>query len=214
MTGTPELLKNLTPGFGRYVKFGDGKRSKVVGKGELVLEGFPIFRDVLLVDGLKTNLLSISHLCDSKMTVFFDKEKCIVNHGDGVFTGARSSDYCYLLDQEIKCSSSGLVDSNGTEEADPEVITPVVSTASIDVSPTYTPTNVSDEARVTTPASTEESRMAEEPVGEVITPTPVTAPVPHGMTLWDKPRARYERLNFLVQKVYCRGGATNLVQLH
>jgi len=83
MTGSPELLRHLKPGFGGYVKFGDGSKSRVIGKGELVIQGFPIFKDVLLVEGLKANLLSISHLCDCEMTVEFDKRQCRVKHGEG-----------------------------------------------------------------------------------------------------------------------------------
>jgi len=89
MTGCPELLDKIVPGFGGYVKFGDGKKSRVVGKGELFIKGFPVFNDVLLVDGLKANLLSISNLCDNDMLVYFNKEKCTVEHNGVIFTISR-----------------------------------------------------------------------------------------------------------------------------
>ena len=40
--------------------FEDGKTSKIIGHGTITSPGLPILNNVLLVEGLKANLLSIS----------------------------------------------------------------------------------------------------------------------------------------------------------
>ncbi|KAA0051013.1 hypothetical protein E5676_scaffold675G00900 [Cucumis melo var. makuwa] len=46
------------------VTFGDGVQGKVIGKGYFDRSGTPNLHDVILVEGLSTNLISISQLCD------------------------------------------------------------------------------------------------------------------------------------------------------
>ena len=55
--------------------------------------------NVLLVDGLKVNLISISHLCDDNLFVQFTKGSCLVTNSSNsyVMEGKRSLDNCYLL---------------------------------------------------------------------------------------------------------------------
>ena len=54
----------LTSKDGGHVTFGDNSKGKIVGISKIGNESSLIIEDVLLVEGLKHNLLSISQLCD------------------------------------------------------------------------------------------------------------------------------------------------------
>ncbi|GAA0156043.1 hypothetical protein LIER_13627 [Lithospermum erythrorhizon] len=77
MTGRKSNLTNIKELSGNYVTFGGGAKGKITGKGTLKVEGLPDLQDVLLVDGLTVNLISISQLCDEGMKVIFSKDKCM-----------------------------------------------------------------------------------------------------------------------------------------
>jgi hypothetical protein len=75
MMGDKNKFTSLTLKDGGNVKFGDNSKGKIIGIGKtysLVIE------DVLLVDGLKHNLLSISQLCDKGYNVIFKSIICII----------------------------------------------------------------------------------------------------------------------------------------
>ena len=56
---------------GRFVTFGDNAKGKIIGIGNVGNSPSPIVENILLVDNLKQNLLSISQLCDKDYRVFF-----------------------------------------------------------------------------------------------------------------------------------------------
>ena len=56
------LLSNILPSSLDYVTFGDGAKESVLGSGSLNVPDFPKLKDVLLVDGFKANMISISQL--------------------------------------------------------------------------------------------------------------------------------------------------------
>ena len=58
--------------------FGDGVQVKALGRGLLDVPGLPKLEDVLLVEGLKANLISISQFCDQDLFVKFTKGTCTV----------------------------------------------------------------------------------------------------------------------------------------
>ena len=93
MTGSKEFLKNVNPYTGQ-VTFGDGIKGDIMGIGILNVTGLPPLSKVLLVQGLKANLISISQLCDQKLNVSFTKDRCIVkdNLNKVIMEGIRSSD--------------------------------------------------------------------------------------------------------------------------
>jgi hypothetical protein len=72
------LFSFLENFFGGSVIFGDGLQSKIRGKGSISQLGMPTHDNVLLVEGLKANLHSISQLCDKDHHVSFDKSTCKV----------------------------------------------------------------------------------------------------------------------------------------
>ena len=63
---------------GGYVTFGDNAKGKITGQGNIGNNTFSLIESVLLVDGLKCNLLSISQLSDKGFKVFFEASHCII----------------------------------------------------------------------------------------------------------------------------------------
>ena len=69
----------------------------------------PDIANVLYVEGLRVNLLSISQICDHDFMVLFSKGKCLVmdESGKKLISGVRTLDNCYglVLDANIVCSN-------------------------------------------------------------------------------------------------------------
>jgi len=81
-----------------YVTFGDGAKGEIVGIGNLAKQGLQRLNDVLLVEGLASNLISISQLCDLGLQVNFTKPECQISDekGEVLMKGTRSNDNWYL----------------------------------------------------------------------------------------------------------------------
>ena len=77
MTGNADLLHNVKPYHGGEVKFAGAKGGAITGQGHLGNESFG-FGKVNYCEQLKHNLLSVSQMCDHKVTVYFDKKECLV----------------------------------------------------------------------------------------------------------------------------------------
>jgi len=60
MTGDASLLTGLVIKHGGFVTYGDNNRGRIIGCGDIGVKGNLIIQIVLLVEGLKPNLLSIS----------------------------------------------------------------------------------------------------------------------------------------------------------
>ncbi|KAK9158289.1 hypothetical protein Scep_004863 [Stephania cephalantha] len=93
--------------------FGDGVRSKVIWKGILHVQGLPSLKNVLHIEDLKANLLSISQLCDHNLNIQFTKEQCNVYgiYDKIVMKGLRSSDNSYLLQPSKLCAHNTCLQS-------------------------------------------------------------------------------------------------------
>ena len=52
--------------------FGDNGKGRIIGHGSIGNNSLSLIENVLLVDGLKHNLLSISQLCDKGFKVIFE----------------------------------------------------------------------------------------------------------------------------------------------
>ena len=59
MTGNKCLMVNVLPSSLDYVTFGDGAKGNVLGLGSLNVPGILELKDVLLDEGLKSNLMCI-----------------------------------------------------------------------------------------------------------------------------------------------------------
>ena len=94
MTGYKWLLSNVLPSSLDSVTFRDNAKGSVLGSGYLNVPGLIKLRDVLLVDGLKANLININQFCYQDLFMRFTKEKSIVLDQDQqqIMEGNRSSD--------------------------------------------------------------------------------------------------------------------------
>ena len=78
MSREEQLFNNVTKQDLGSVTFGDNSKARAVGIGSVDFAGTTQVEQVLLVDGLKHNLLSISQLCDEGNIVTFEHDKCII----------------------------------------------------------------------------------------------------------------------------------------
>ena len=78
MTGTSQWFQTLNQKNYGSVTLGDKTKKEVIGKGNINLSNKVCIKNVLLVDGLKFNLLSISQLCDDNYNVKFNSDLCMI----------------------------------------------------------------------------------------------------------------------------------------
>ncbi|RDX62902.1 hypothetical protein CR513_58723, partial [Mucuna pruriens] len=90
--------------------FGDNQKGKIVRISKIGKHHFPSIENVLFVEGLKHNLLSISQLCDNGYNVSFNKGECIVKNLDGslMFSAKRQNNLYKinltdLTNQSVTC---------------------------------------------------------------------------------------------------------------
>ena len=86
----------------------------MIGKCTVAIPGMSKLKNVYLVDGLKTNLLSISQLCDNSHEVYFSANECIIvdKKRKTVLNGKRNPDNCYVVstDKDMSCNSAMISD--------------------------------------------------------------------------------------------------------
>ena len=63
---------------GGIVTFGDDSKGKIIGIRNIKIGSSPLIENVVLVEGLKHNLLSISKLYDKNFKIVFDDFTCNV----------------------------------------------------------------------------------------------------------------------------------------
>jgi hypothetical protein len=74
MTRNKKWFSSLTPlSHKEYVTFGDDKRGKVLGTGNIKVNDYFTLNDVALVDKLRYNLIFVSQLVDVDFDVLFRK---------------------------------------------------------------------------------------------------------------------------------------------
>ncbi len=73
MTGDEEMFRELAENDGprKYVTFGDNSMGKVVGLGKVAISHDSSIQNVMLVESLGYNLLSVSRLADFGLNVLF-----------------------------------------------------------------------------------------------------------------------------------------------
>jgi hypothetical protein len=89
---------------GGNVAFGDYSFAKILGEGVVELGRKNVKeKNVLLVEHLNHNLLSVSKMCDQGYTLTFDSRKCKIrenNSGRLVATTTRRPNNIYILDMK------------------------------------------------------------------------------------------------------------------
>src|ERR1044072_9766518 len=114
MTGRKHMFQSLELKDGGYVGFGGNQKGKVIGSGTISNGSLPSITNVLLVDGLMHNLLSISQLSDKGYDIIFNQKSCkVVSQEDGtiLFNGKRKNNIykiklSKLKSQNVKCLMS------------------------------------------------------------------------------------------------------------
>ena len=82
------------------VTFGDNSKRKIIGIGNISITLSKYIENILLVDGLKYNLLSISQFCDKRYNIIFESSLCILTspNDEGIkFVGHRHGNI-YMID--------------------------------------------------------------------------------------------------------------------
>jgi len=83
MTRKKSMFQCLTPYHSGTITLGWNKKGKITDVGKIVIHPYLSIDNVLFVEGLKQNLLSICQLCDSGYGVSFNKDECVVLCDDG-----------------------------------------------------------------------------------------------------------------------------------
>ena len=78
MTRDKSMFSSISPKNGGYVTLGDNAKGKIVGEDKVAKSPNSTIDDVLLVNDLKHNLLSISQFCDKNCKVVFEPFRCVV----------------------------------------------------------------------------------------------------------------------------------------
>ncbi|WVZ17702.1 hypothetical protein V8G54_010684 [Vigna mungo] len=108
MTGDKKRFISLEKKKQGFVTYGDNNKGRIMGTGDIGGGNTLTIRDVLYVEGLKYNLLSISQLCDKGLKVTFENDKCTVyfkDSADIALQGVRHNNI-YLIDIESASSHS------------------------------------------------------------------------------------------------------------
>ena len=106
MKGDPTKFLSLKRKQKGKVTFGDNLSSKITGKGTLVTRDKMKAENVLLVENLKPNILSVSQTCDQGHICIFDSKKCEIirkDSGKHFGTAVRTPSNVYLLENEEPC---------------------------------------------------------------------------------------------------------------
>jgi hypothetical protein len=103
MTGDRDMFLTLRKERDGSVSFGNDDSAKIIGKGTVRIGNKNTKEEnVLLVEDMKHNLLSVSQMCDQGHKVTFDSQKCeIRKEGSGklIATAARTSSNIYVLSE-------------------------------------------------------------------------------------------------------------------
>jgi hypothetical protein len=103
MTGDRDKFLTLRKERDGSISFGNDDSSKIIGKGTIRIGNKnEKAENVLLVEDMKHNLLSVSQMCEQGHKITFDSQKCeIRKEGSGklVATAARTSSNIYVLSE-------------------------------------------------------------------------------------------------------------------
>jgi len=108
MIGDKSNIKNLKRKDQGFVTYGDNNKGKIIGTGHIVGGDTLEIKDVLLVEGLKHNLLNINQLCDKGLKVIFVSDYYTIhqkNSKEIALKGMRHNNI-YLIDLDHASSSN------------------------------------------------------------------------------------------------------------
>jgi hypothetical protein len=107
MTSDKKWFSSLTPlSHKEYVTFGDDKKGKMLGSGVIKVNDHFTLNDVVLVDKLKYNLLSVSQLADADLDVLFHKSGSqVLDSSDNLVCGISRIGKVFQTDFSLAQSS-------------------------------------------------------------------------------------------------------------
>jgi len=80
MTGDASKFTHISPKKSEHVTYGDNNKGKILWIWKIGTNPSTSIENVLLVDGLKHSLLSVSQLCDKGFLVSFDSHNCVIEN--------------------------------------------------------------------------------------------------------------------------------------
>src|SRR3954463_13889836 len=105
MTGKRSMFQDLVLMSSGEVKFEGDQKGKIIGSGTISTGNSPSISNVLLVERLAHNLLSISQLSDNGYDIIFNQKSCkAISQKDGsiLFTGKRKNNIYKIDLQDLK----------------------------------------------------------------------------------------------------------------
>ena len=82
MTGDRNKFVSLKEKKDGTVSFGNDESSNVIGSGTITLRRKDaLAKNVLLVENMNQNLLSVAQMCDQGQTILFNSTKCEIKKG-------------------------------------------------------------------------------------------------------------------------------------
>jgi hypothetical protein len=81
MTEDISKFSNLVLKAKGYVTYGDNNKEKILGIGKVGAPPFTSIEDILYVEKLKYNLLSVNQLCHKGFIIKFNKDECLIEDG-------------------------------------------------------------------------------------------------------------------------------------
>jgi len=115
MTGDAFQLTNMKLRPAGYVTYGDNNHGRILGVDDIGEIDKVIIKDVLLVEGLKHNLLSISQLCDMGYKITFKPNLFLITDSkstETVLVGKRVNNVYMLNVYGITSSMNCLLTRN------------------------------------------------------------------------------------------------------
>jgi len=106
MTGDKSMFVNIIFNQEGHVTYGDNNKGRILGRGSIGDKSILLIHDILYVEGLKYNLLSISQLCYKGYPIIFKPNSCEIflpNSKEVMLIGKRINNV-YLLDISSPCS--------------------------------------------------------------------------------------------------------------
>jgi len=100
MSGDKTKFVNFLLKHEGHVTYGDNNKGKILGRGTIGDKNSFLIHDMLFVEGLKHNLLSINHLCDKGYQVTFKANMCEIRQlkSQEVLLIGKRINNVYLLD--------------------------------------------------------------------------------------------------------------------
>lgn len=100
MIGDKSFFTNLTLTNDWSITFGDGHKALICCTGSIIASCIHKLNDVLFVEGIKANLISISQICDNNHTINLNKMVCTIldKKGNTLVRGINLEENCYSMD--------------------------------------------------------------------------------------------------------------------